>query len=78
MTTPQHNPREEGLNPQLIRLRNVLERTGLGRSSIYALVKNGEFPQPVHLTARAVAWVADEVDQWCEARIAARDSEATT
>ncbi len=39
MTTPQHNPREEGLNPQLIRLRNVLERTGLGRSSIYALVK---------------------------------------
>jgi prophage regulatory protein len=65
-------------SPILIRLPEVKRRTGLGRSAIYARVKLGDFPQPVPLTAHAVAWVAAEVDRWCEARIAARDARAVS
>ena len=34
----------------------VEEITGLSRSTIYDLMAKGEFPRPVKLTAKAVAW----------------------
>ena len=54
---------------QLLRLPTVCERVGFKRSQIYALVKEGQFPGPIHLGPRAVAWDSDEVDGWVHARI---------
>jgi prophage regulatory protein len=60
-------------NPtRFIRLSQVKERVGLGRSSLYAKIKLGEFPRPVHLGARAVGWIESEVESWIAARIACR------
>lgn len=42
--------------------------TGLSRSTIYALMARGEFPKPVKLTARAVAWPEDVITQWLAER----------
>ena len=53
---------------RLLRLPAVLERTGLGRSALYALMKAGEFPRPLRIGARAVAWLEDEVDEWIRKR----------
>lgn len=63
------NPARPG---KLIRLPLVEDRTGLGKSSIYAGVKNRTFPAPVRLSARAVAWRESEIDQWIAARTATR------
>lgn len=60
---------------QLLRLPQVRERTGLSRSTVYRLQENGEFPRSVALGPRSVAWVAREIDQWIEDRIAKRDVE---
>lgn len=60
---------------QLLRLPQVRERTGLSRSAIYKLQESGEFPKSVALGPRSVAWVAREIDQWIEGRIAKRDAE---
>lgn len=38
--------------------------TGLSRSTIYALMARGEFPKPVKLTDRAVAWPESAVARW--------------
>jgi len=57
--------------PALLRLPRVIERVGLGRSSIYAMAKRGEFPKPISLGGRAVAWREDEVSAWIAERIAA-------
>jgi prophage regulatory protein len=54
------------------RLPAVIERTGLGRSSIYAAIARGDFPQPVKLSARAVGFVSAEIDQWIAGRAARR------
>jgi len=54
----------------LIRLRTVKDRTGLSRSSIYALISKGQFPPQVPLGERAVGWVEEEVSEWIDARIA--------
>jgi len=53
----------------LIRLQEVLKRVPYSRSTIYLKVARGEFPQPVSLGARAVAWVQADVDAWIDRRI---------
>ena len=57
-------------NQRLIRRKEVQTKTGLGASSIYAMMKDGEFPQCLNLSERRVAWIESEVDQWIANRIA--------
>jgi prophage regulatory protein len=55
---------------RLLRLKEVQHQVGLGRSAIYDKIKRGEFPSPVSLGARAVAWPSDAIDAWIDERIA--------
>ena len=57
---------------QILRLPKVKEMTGLSRSSIYAAVAKGLFPAPIHLSQRTVGWVREEVQNWLDSRMAAR------
>jgi prophage regulatory protein len=54
----------------LLRMDQVKTRTGLSRSSIYAKVSTGEFPKPIALSSRSVAWIEAEIAAWIQARIA--------
>jgi prophage regulatory protein len=56
----------------ILRLPELRKRIGLGRSSVYALVKRGEFPRPIPLSRRAVGWSLAEVEQWLAERAAKR------
>jgi len=58
---------------RFMRLTEVIRDTGLGRSSIYKRIAEGEFPKPVPLGGRAVGWVSDEVEAWILERIEERD-----
>ena len=40
---------------------DVLEQTGLFRSTIYEMIGQGEFPRQINLGPRAVGWSSDEV-----------------
>lgn len=50
----------------ILRLPEVIERTGLSRSSIYQRISNGTFPDQVVLGAgaRAVGWRESDIDEW--------------
>ena len=52
----------------LLRLRAVMHVTGLSRSTLYRLIADGQFPRPVRLGPRAVAWRRSDVEAWSEAR----------
>lgn len=52
----------------LLRRPEVEHRTGLSRSTIYDWMKRGEFPAPVALGARLVAWCESDVNAWLESR----------
>jgi prophage regulatory protein len=54
---------------RLLRLGEVMTKTGLSRSTLYMMVNKSRFPAPVNIGLRAVAWVDDEVDQWILDRI---------
>lgn len=56
---------------RLLRLPEVKHQIGLGRTSIYSMIKAGEFPSPVSIGARAVAWDSAEVEAWIKSRIQA-------
>ena len=53
----------------LLRLPQVEAATGYKRSTIYRLIKEGKFPAPVSLGARAVGFPSDEIQNWIEQRI---------
>ncbi|MDK2108350.1 AlpA family transcriptional regulator [Acinetobacter baumannii] len=57
-------------NQRLIRRKEVQAKTGLGASSIYALMKTGDFPQCINLSERRVAWIESDIDAWIAERVA--------
>jgi prophage regulatory protein len=49
----------------LLRLDAVRQRTGLGRSSLYALIQRGAFVAPIHIKGTRISvWPASKVDAW--------------
>lgn len=60
---------------KLIRLPEVLKKTGLTRTRLYVLIAKNEFVQPVKLSAsgRAIAFPEAEVDGWIASRMADRE-----
>ena len=61
-------PQQE--NNRLIRRKEVQDKTGLGASSIYAMMAKGDFPKPLQLSERRVAWIESDIDSWVADRIA--------
>ena len=56
---------------RFLRLPEVKHQVGYGRTAIYQKIKSGEFPAPISLGARAVAWTSDSIESWIESRIQA-------
>lgn len=54
----------------ILRRKQVEDRTGLSRSTIYERIRAGTFPAPVSLGAKAVGWVESEISDWLTAQIA--------
>lgn len=65
-----HEARPVVPRDRLIRLPDVEAATGCKKSTIYLLLKQGQFPKPVRLSARMVAWPESAVLQWVQDRIA--------
>ena len=61
------------MSNRLIRIKDVMDRTGLARSTVYKYISLGQFPQPIKLGTRAVAWVEHEVEAWICESIERRD-----
>ncbi|MGY3173130.1 prophage regulatory protein [Pseudomonas sp. TE12234] len=58
---------------KIIRLNQVKDVTGLGRSTVYKYIAEGSFPKPISLGDRCVGWLESEIHDWILARVAERD-----
>ncbi|MGH1483777.1 MAG: helix-turn-helix transcriptional regulator [Geminicoccales bacterium] len=58
---------------KFLRLPEVIERTGLSRSTIYRGIAEGWFPSPVKIGPRISAWPNTEIDALQRSKIAQRD-----
>jgi prophage regulatory protein len=49
---------------QLLNVGDVCKITTLSKASIYRLINQGEFPPPVKISSRRVAWTDSAVQSW--------------
>lgn len=70
-SSPIQSPSDDGVirSRRLVRLPEVLHRTGLSRSTVYRRMELGQFPKPYPLSNRIVAWAETEIDQWIADRL---------
>lgn len=60
------------MEERILRLNDVLKVTGIGRSSIYELQKQGLFPKSIQIANTCkVGWLNSEVQTWIQKQIAA-------
>jgi len=56
-----------------LRSADVSRITGVPRSTRCEMIERGEFPKPIKISVRIVAWSATEIERWQKAHIALRD-----
>ncbi|NML62242.1 AlpA family transcriptional regulator [Massilia sp. RP-1-19] len=57
---------------RVIRLPEVIKKTGLGRTTLYRMSTAGQFPESISLGGKAMGWIEAEIDKWIEERMRAR------
>jgi prophage regulatory protein len=53
---------------KFLRVRQVMQVTGLSRMTIYRLEIAGEFPKRRQLSKNSVAWLDTDIAAWAETR----------
>ncbi|NNU80409.1 AlpA family phage regulatory protein [Halovulum dunhuangense] len=53
---------------RILRRPEVELLTGLSRSTLYAMIAEGSFPEPLRLGRRAVGWRESVVEEWIGGR----------
>ena len=49
---------------RIIRLRTVLSRTGLSRSTIYRKIAEGTFPPQIKISINGSGWRESDINRW--------------
>lgn len=56
-----------------LRIRPVKEKTGLSEPTIWRLSASGSFPKPFKISKGCTVWLEHEIDEWLNAKAAARE-----
>lgn len=59
----------------MMRIDEVIKKCGLGRTTIYSLIKKGQFPSPVKV-GRLSLFPDREINDWIEIKIQERGANA--
>lgn len=51
---------------RIIRLKSVMSRTGLTRSTLYRKIAEGTFPAQIKISVNGAGWHESEVNRWVE------------
>ena len=69
-----HNNQKNAVE-QLLRKPDVKEMVGnMPDSTLYYLMNQGDFPKPLKLGKRTVAWKRSEIEAWIQSRERAMDT----
>jgi prophage regulatory protein len=61
---------------RILRIRDVMAKTGLSQSQVYELIARSEFPMQLKLGPKAVGWVESEIEAWIKDKMDARAHDA--
>ena len=57
---------------RIVRLKTVLARTGLSRSTMYRKIAEGTFPSQVKISVHGAGWRESAVNRWIDDPVAYR------
>ncbi|MEI2386168.1 AlpA family transcriptional regulator [Breoghania sp. JC706] len=57
---------------RIIRMKTVLARTGLSRSTIYRKIAEGTFPAKLRISTNGAGWHESDINRWIENPVAWR------
>jgi len=49
---------------RIVRIRTVLDRTGLSRSTLYRKIQDGTFPRQVQISVHGAGWRESAINGW--------------
>jgi len=52
-----------------LRIKDVMKKTGIARSTIWLWVKEDKFPKPIKLSPRITVWNNEEVEKWISKKL---------
>ena len=58
---------------KVLRVAEVIEKTGLARSTVYKYFDLGMFPRPISLGGKSVGWIDSEIHEWLQEKQIERD-----
>ncbi len=61
---------------RIIRLKTVLDRTGLSRSTVYRKIAEGTFPSQVRISVHGAGWHESAINRWIADPVSYRDEGA--
>ncbi len=56
------------MSKAILRLPQVIKRTGLARSTIYLQVEQDNFPKPMSIGERSIGWLESDIEAWIDER----------
>lgn len=59
---------------RILRLKSVLDRTGLSRSTLYRKVQARTFPKPLKISERCIGWRESDVECWLRSPVVHSDA----
>ena len=62
---------------RIIRLKTVLSRTGLSRSTMYRKIAEGTFPSQIKISINGAGWRESAINRWIADPVGFRDESAT-
>lgn len=54
---------------QILRLKQVIRKVGLSKSTIYEKMSEGLFPTSIKLSERSVGWLESDINDWISSKI---------
>jgi prophage regulatory protein len=51
---------------RIVRMKTILARTGLSRSTIYRKIAEGTFPPQIKISINGAGWRESEINRWVE------------
>lgn len=52
-----------------LRIKDVMKKTGIAKSTIWLWVSEGKFPKPIKLSSRITVWESNKINNWMENKI---------
>lgn len=62
------------LDARFLTLKEVCNLTRMGKSTIYAEMRAGNFPPPIAVSSRKNVWLTSDLERWLKAKTRERDA----